>query len=184
MKQVYDVTGFKSCKLMHRRTQMVQQAGSKDLVPYYKEAHMLEKMHFAYQLEHGKETLNVMGGQGMGESQFFEREYLNTTGYAFTVMKYTCLLLPDYDTWVNKSQPDIGNLSLCLVPSSFLTLFHNWLRSLFKMEYFFIIDFPNHPILQFPKVVIVSNSSSLFQNQILGYKQWEATTKTQTKWLH
>jgi hypothetical protein len=164
MKQVYDATNVESCKLTHHRTQMVQQAGSEGLAPYQINTltkHMLEKIHSAYQSECDKETLKVMGGQSRDESRFVEREYLETADYEYTIMEYTCFLLPNYDAWVGESQSATGDKSSCCRKFLF-DIIPYLVEVLVQDGIFFILDFPSHPMSHLLKVNIVSKSQSLF----------------------
>jgi hypothetical protein len=135
---------------------MVQQAGSEGLAPCQIKAlteHMLKKVHSTYQSECAKEILKVMSYQGRQEYHFVEHQYLNAANNKFTVMEYTYFLLPNYDTWVQKSQ--WANRDKSLSCCKFLFDFIPYLMEApVQDRILFDIDCLNHPMSHLLKVKI------------------------------
>jgi hypothetical protein len=74
IKDVYKVCGISSCKVTHHRTQAVQYAGSRGLLPWQINTmtkHILDKQHACYQPECELQTMKVMSGFPLVSTSFY-----------------------------------------------------------------------------------------------------------------
>lgn len=136
-------------KVTHHRTQAVQYAGSRGLQPWQVctfTKHITEKFHSAYQPEVEEESMRVMSGFRKHESRFVPTEHVVFPGNQEAYLEEGInFLIPHYQRYIQEYNSQHGDRC----QASTKMLFHvipYLVETLLQCGYFFIKDFPNHPL--------------------------------------
>jgi hypothetical protein len=151
MKQVLNVAGIdvKSGKLTHHRTQAVQVAGSSGLRPDQvctMTKHVQDKYHSAYMPEVEEETMRVMSGFRKYETRFVPTEHVVFPGEHSKYLEDGInWLIPEYRRYIEEYYSDLGDKSQAATKFLFHVVPY-LVETLLQAGYYFIHDFPLHPL--------------------------------------
>jgi hypothetical protein len=147
----------KLAKVTHHRTMAVQYAGSRGLQPYQINTmtkHMLEKMHSAYAPEVEEETLKVMSGFRKHEHRFVPTEHVKFPGdQDLYLQEGIDHLLPEYRRYLYEYNSVEGDKTTCC-EKFLLHIVPYFCLTILQCGYWFIRDFPEHPLTQLLRVSI------------------------------
>ena len=158
MRQVLAAAGIyvqHGGKLTHHRTQMVQTAGSRGLQPYQvctMTKHIPDKLHSAYLPEVEEETMKVMSGFRKGETRYVATEHVRFPGtHQAYIDKCTKYLIPNYGTYVKDQQSHLGDKTVAAIKFLYHVIPH-LVETVLQCGYWFIHDYPDHPLASLLKV--------------------------------
>lgn len=152
-------------KVTHHRTMMVQIAGSRGLTPYQVSTmtkHLMDKIYSAYQPEVEQETLKVMSGFKKHEARYVPTEHAQLPGNHNEYLRIGLRrLLPHYDRYLLEYHSVDGDKSTCC-KKFLLHILPYFAETVLQSGFWFIHDFPNHPMTQILRVSFLLISLLLF----------------------
>lgn len=158
MKQVLATTGTlerHSSKITHHRTASVQYGGSQGLTAEQISTftkHKLDKLHSAYMPEVEEETLKVMSGFRKWETRYVKTEHVVYPRERLLYLKAgTKHLLPHYDRYIREHTSSRGDHSTC-ADKFLLHILPYFVDTVLSCGFWFIKDFPKHPLVQILRV--------------------------------
>jgi hypothetical protein len=158
MKQVLANTGSLdrySTKVTHHRAACVQYGGSQGLTAEQLSTitkHKLDKLNSAYMPEVEEETLKVMSGFRKWETRYVKTEHVVFPRERSVYLKAgTKHLLPGYHRYLKEHRSTRGDHSTC-AEKFLLHILPYFVETIMQCGYWFINDFPLHPLTQILRV--------------------------------
>ena len=168
MRQMLSAAGLNiyGGKVTHHRSQMVQTAGSRGLSPWQvctMTKHIQDKYHSAYLPEVEEESMKVMSGFRKTEPRFVPTEHVvfpgNHKTYLDDCMKY---ILPEYSRYVREQESAAGDKTQCCLKVLYEVIPY-LVETVLQVGYYFIHEYPQHPLTAVLMVSIFCTCSSLLK---------------------